>query len=102
MKEIIRRLAVAGAAVFDALCHRRANLADHGQFDRQRLVGALHHHGTLLAGQHVGDQVGRERAEHDDVQHAHLDAVLLAHVIGDDLGVTDDGTLADDDVIGVF
>ena len=50
----------------------------------------------------MGQQVGRERAEHHQVEHAHFQAMLVAQVVCDHLGITDHRTLSGDDILRVF
>ena len=84
------------AAIFDSLRHRRPNLPQQRQVHGQRLVGALHHHHTLLASQQRDEQVSRERPEHREVHHADLEPARRAQVIDHGLGVRHHRTLADD------
>ncbi len=93
--------AVVAAPVLQALAQRGADLAHDRQVDGQRLVGALQHRHALLALEHPAQQVAREGPEHDEVDHAHLHAALLAQPVGDRLGGRDQAALAEDQVIGV-
>ena len=96
------RRAGGDAAVLDGLRHRRANLAQQRRIHRERLVGAFHHHDALLPGEQIDDRVRGERPEHREVDDADLEPARRAQVIGDGLGVRDDGALADDHPVGVI
>ncbi len=98
----VRRLAVARVRVFHRLRHRGPHLADDGQIHRQRLIRTLQHRHRLLPLQQTGDQVGRERPEHRQVEDADLEAPAVTQVIGDGLGVPHQRALPQNHVFGVI
>ena len=90
---VVRR---ADPAVLLALRHGPADLAKEGRIGGERLVDALHHHHTLPADQHGGDEVRRERTEHGEIEDADLQAALFAKVFGHRLGIRHHRPLTDD------
>ena len=50
----------------------------------------------------MGNQVGREGAEHDQVEYADLQAPILPQVVRNDLRIANHRTLPDDHVIRIF
>ena len=96
-----RRTGGAGAAILDPLRHRSADLSQQRRVDRERLVRPLEDHDPLLAGERPAHQIGREGAEHSQVEHPDLDASRLPEMIGDRLRVGHHRSLADDHILGV-
>ena len=91
----------AGAAVFHALHHGGAQLAQQWRIHRQWLIGTLHHDDATPPAQQVRDNIGRERPKHRHVHHADLQSFCVPQIVGDCFGVRHDRTLPHDDPVRV-
>ena len=57
-----------GPAVLHGLRNRGADLAQERLIHREGLVGALQHQHPALSGEQPGDEISRERTEHQEVR----------------------------------
>ena len=93
---------IGGPSVFNRLGHGRTNLPDHGKFNRQGLIGTFHYDHAFNACKHVRNEIGREWTVHHHINDADLQPAFFTQVICNNFGITNNRTLSEDDIFGIF
>ncbi len=98
----IRDATFGGSTVFEAFGEGGPHFSGDGRVNGQRLVQALQNGDAFSTFQHLGDEVGGERPEHDQIHHAYFNAAGFTQVVHHGFGAGYDAALPQNQIIGVL